>query len=322
MKFPKKRAILENAKLDFVNIDNILGASKKERASKISGYVLLKYPNNLDIILLREGEAINAGRFTRTGRNILPIEDVIKKAKNSTSGLISVYETDQEVVRMILTSIREKPIFKDKDISEVDIVKLIKKLIEIQYSGFFELRKGISISFVSFENGYAKRGYFSDKLGFPLSNEEFLKTLLKASESEGVKLSAFKVAVVEEEQAPPSAISLFINVLSDLTNKLSSIVGESLAKRTISMAFDKARELYEWLGSFTIKGLVIEGTAAVSSKDLASGFAYLIKDLIEFYKPILGARIDDIVKTTVKDYRFALKNLGFYENPGMGKYEE
>jgi hypothetical protein len=322
MKFPKKRAILENAKLDFVNIDNVLGASKKERASKIAGYVLLKYPNDYDIILLREGEPINAGRFTRTGRKIVPIEEVVNKAKESTSGLISVYETAPEVIRMILTSLREKPIFKDKDVSEVDIVKLIKKLIELKYQGFFEIRKGISISYVSFENGYAKNGYFSEQLEVPLSNEEFLKTLLKASETEGVKISAFKVVVSAQEQAPPSAISLFINVLTDLTKRISLIVGDSLAKRTISMTFDKARELYEWLGSFTIKGLTIDGTAAVSSQDLADGFAYLIKDLIEFYKPILGSRINEIVKKTLKDYRFALKNLGFYKKHGMGKYEE
>ncbi|MCK4583789.1 hypothetical protein KAU13_00045 [candidate division WOR-3 bacterium] len=322
MKFPKKRVILENAKLDFVNIDNILGASKKERASKISGYVLLKYPDSLDLIFLREGEAISAGRFTRNKRKVLPIEEVIEKAKKSVSGLVSIYETDPAVVRMLIASMREKPIFKDKDVSEVDIVKLIKKLIELKYSGFFELRKGITFSYVSFENGYARKGYFADKLGIPLSNEEFLKTLLRASETEGVKLSAFKVAVVGDEQAPPSAISLFLNVLTDLTKKISSIVGESLAKRTISMAFDKARELYDWLGSFEVKGITIEGTAVVSSQELAKGFAYLIKDLIEFYKPILGARIDQIVKDTLKDYRFALKNLGFYKNHGMDKYEE
>ncbi|TET24940.1 MAG: hypothetical protein E3J78_00305 [Candidatus Cloacimonadota bacterium] len=322
MKFPRKKVILENAKLDFVNIDNVLSASKKERASKISGYVMLKYPNSYDIILLREGEAINAGRFTRKGREILPIEDVVKKAKSSSSGLISVYETDTEVIRMLLTTLREKPIFKNKDVSEVDIVKLIKKLIELKYSGFFEIKKGISFSFVSFENGYAKKGFFSDKLGVPLSNEEFLKTLLKASEKEGVKLSAFKLIVSGDEQAPPSAITLFINVVTDLSKRIASIVGESLAKRTISMAFDKTRELYEWLSGFKVKGLALEGTAAVSSSNLTDGFAYLIKDLIEFYKPILGARIEDIVRNTLKDYRFALKNMGFYKIHGMEKYEQ
>ncbi|TES94341.1 MAG: hypothetical protein E3J87_00500 [Candidatus Cloacimonadota bacterium] len=322
MKFPKKRTILENAKLDFVNIDNVLSASKKERASKISGYVLLKYPNSMDIILLREGEPINAGRFTRRKREIVPIEEVVKKAKNATSGLVSVYETASEVVRMLLSSISEKPIFKEKDVSEVDIVKLIKKLVELKYSGFFELRKGISFSYVSFEKGYAKKGFFNDKLGVPLSNEEFLKMLLKSSKSEGLKISAFKTTLAEEEQAPPSAITLFLNVINDLSKKISSIVGESLSKRTISMAFDKTRELFDWFGGFKIKGLVIEGTAAVSSEDLANGFAYLIKDLVEFYKPILGARIEKIVKDILKDYRFALKNLGFYKNYGMEKYEE
>lgn len=322
MKFPRKRAILENAKLDFVNIDNVLSASKKERASKISGYVMLKYPNSYDIILLRDGEAINAGRFTSKGREILPIEQVVAKSKSSSSGLVSVYETDAEVVRMILSAMREKPIFKDKDVSEVDIVKLIKKLIELKYSGFFEIRKGISFSFVSFENGYAKKGYFSDKLGVPLSNEEFLKTLLKASETQGVKLSAFKIVIASDEQAPPSAITLFLNVVSDLTKKIAEIVGDSLSKRTFSMAFDKTKEIFEWMTGFQVNGLELEGTAAVTSKDLTEGFSYLLKDLIEFYKPILGVRIEDIVKEILKDYRFALKNLGFYQIQGMNKYEE
>ncbi len=322
MKFPKKRTILENAKLDFVNIDNILSASKKERASKISGFVLLKYPDGLDIILLREGEPINAGRFKGKERIVIPIEEATKKAKTSASGLISFYETDPEVIRMLFTSIKKKPIFKEKDLSEVDVVKLIKKLVELRYSGFFELRKGASISYVSFDNGYAKKGYFSEKLGVPLSNEEFLKTLLQSAKSEGLKISAFRVVLSEEEQAPPSAIALYLNVINDLSKRVSSVVGESLSKRTLSMAFDKTRELYDWMSSFSIIGLVIKGTSVVSSKELSSGFAYLINDLIEFFKPILGSRIDTIVKEILKDYRFALKNLNFYKNHGMDIYEE
>jgi hypothetical protein len=322
MKFPRKKAILNNAKLDFINIDNVLSASKKERASKISGYILLKYPDSVDVILLREGEAVNAGRFTRNGGKVFPINEIVKKAKSSSSGLASVYETAPEVVTMMYSSLKDKPIFKDKDVSEIDIVRLIKKLIELKFSGFFELKKGISISYVSFENGYAKRGFFKDKLGVALSNEEFLKMLLKASEVEGLKISAFKSLIKEVEQASPSAISLFLNVVNDLTKRISSIVGESLAQRTLSMAFDKTGEHYEWIMSFKTKGLTVEGTTLVSKKQLTDGFAFFIRDLTEFYKPILGNRIENIVKETLKDYRFALKNLGFYQKHGMDKYEE
>ncbi len=322
MKFPRKKAILENAKLDFVNIDNVLASSKKERASKISGYVLLKYPDSTDIILLREGNPFDAGRFIHNKREVVPIEKIVNKAKTASSGLVSVYETDHEIVKMLYTSIREKPIFKEKDVSEVDVVKLIKKLVELKYSGFFELRKGISFSYVMFDKGYAKKGYFQDKLGISLSNEEFLKILLKSSQKEGLKISAFKNAVRDEEQAPPSAINLFLNVINDLSNRISSIVGESLAKRTLSMAFEKTKEQYEWLDGFKAKGFNLEGSVIVSSENLTGGCAYLIRDLIEFYKPILGPRIDKIVKDTLKDYRFALKSLGFYGNSEMNKYEE
>jgi len=322
MKFPRKSAILENAKLDFVNIDNILGASKKERKSKISGYVLLKYPDSIDLIFLRDGNPINAGRFSRNARKVLPIEEVVKKAKQSTTGLISVYETDFKVIRMIFSSIRDKPIFKEKDVSEVDIVKLIKKLIELNFNGFFEMRKGISFSYVCFEKGYAKQGFFPEKIGIPLSNKEFLKTLLKASKTKGLKISAFKSAIREDEQASPAAISLLLQVINSLSKKVSDVVGISLTKRTTLMAFDKTRELYDWVSSFTIKDIRIEGTTVTSSKELTDGFAYLINDMIEFYKPILGDRIDKIFKETLKDYRFALKELGFYKKPSMKDYEE
>jgi len=322
MKFPRKKTILENAKLDFVNIDNVLSASKKERASKISGYVLLKYPDSVDIILLREGNPIDSVRFIHDNRQVIPIEDVVKKAKTASSGLVSIYETSPDVVKILYTSFREKPIFKEKDASEVDVVKLIKKLVELKYSGFFELRKGITFSYVVFEKGYAKKGYFQNKLGVPLSNEEFLKILLKSSQEEGIRISAFKAILQGKNQAPPSTITLFLNVINDLSSRISAIVGESLGKRTLAMAFDKTKELNEWLGSFSLKGFNIEGTTVVSLEDLSNGCAYLIKDLIEFYKPILGPRIDKIVKDTLKDYRFALKNMGFYENYEMNKYEE
>jgi hypothetical protein len=39
MRLPKGRPVLQNAKLEYVHFDNILADSKKERASKISGYL-------------------------------------------------------------------------------------------------------------------------------------------------------------------------------------------------------------------------------------------------------------------------------------------
>lgn len=322
MKFPKKKAILENAKIDFVNIDNIITASKKERASKIFGYILIKYPDSNDIILLKEGEPLTAARLTGNLRKIVPIEEAVNKAKTASTGLISVYETAPEIIRMLFSTFKEKPIFRDKDVSEVDIVKLIKKLIELKYSGFFELRKGVFFSYVIFKKGYAKLGFFQDKLAVPLSNEEFLKILLKASEKEGLKITAYKEMVSDDEQATPSAVSLFIKVITELSKKISVVVGDSLAKRTMSMAFDKAGERYDWINQFKVKGLSVTGTVIVSSKELAKGFSYLVKQMIEFYKPILGDRIDNIVKDSIKDYRFALKNMGFYMQYGMDKYEQ
>src|SRR5512137_3076069 len=113
MRFPKGKSSLQNAKLEFVHLDNILADNKKERASKISGYIEIIYPDLVDFLYLKKGEPVNAGRFSRAERKQVPISDVIDRAKKSTTGTVSIYETPDELIDMIMATFTVEPKFKN-----------------------------------------------------------------------------------------------------------------------------------------------------------------------------------------------------------------
>ena len=102
MKFPRGRPLLENARLEFLNLENVLSASKRERAHRISGYISIFYPDTVELIFLKEGEPFNAARISQTERSIVPINEVVEKAKKASSMRYNPIELSEDALINIL----------------------------------------------------------------------------------------------------------------------------------------------------------------------------------------------------------------------------
>lgn len=312
MRFPKGRSNLQNAKLEFVHLDNILADNKKERASKISGYLEIIYPDMVQLLYLKKGEPVNAGHFSRAERKQISIGEVIEKAKKSTTGTVSIYETPDELVDMMLATFTVKPVFKNLDLSSVTPDKLFEKLTAVKFDGFLEIKRGVDISFVRFKEGAPASGYFTWKVDGIVP--EVLKAALKAAATApgAVIVDAYDKLPVQAEQASPAQIELFVKAMNKLMAELKNIAGPTLVSKTIASSKEAAGVHYEFLKEFQVGDEIRgEGKVVATPEELGKAFAEWMDNFVDSFRIVLGKRLDGIVQGALKDFRFALKSSSF-----------
>ncbi|HBE73748.1 MAG TPA: hypothetical protein DDW31_06665 [candidate division Zixibacteria bacterium] len=312
MRFPKGRSSLQNAKLEFVHLDNILADNKKERASKISGYIEIIYPDLVDFLYLKKGEPVNAGRFSRAERKQVAISDVIERAKKSTTGTVSIYEAPEELIDMIMATFSVEPKFKNLDMTSVEPDKLFEKLTSVKFDGFVEVKRGVDISYIRIKEGLPTAGYFTWKVDN--IQLDTLKAALKAAATApgAVVIDGYDKLPVMAEQASPAQISLFVNALNKVVSEMRNAAGPTVVTKTLASSKESATVHFPFLKDFNIGEAVAEQEKVLATaEELGAAFAEWMDNFVDSFRMVLGSRLDGIVQAALKDSRFALKSSSF-----------
>lgn len=309
MKFPKGRVILENTRLEFINLDNVLSASKRERAHRISGYISIIYPDAVELIFLKQGEPFNAARVTQKERKIIPISEVIEKAKKATSGILSEYATDELLVNLIISSIVLEPIKANVDFTHLQPKIFIDKLKTTKFSGFIWIKAGVEESFIHFDTGKVTGCYVAGS-NKKLKNNDVITFLMKPN----IKLSIFDhVEDTSITQATPAQVEMFCKIFSSLLRHYAHPIGETLVLKTFMISKATAQKEFPFIEQFKLeKDLKLKGKLVVEPKLFAQGMARWFDLIYESFSTFLGKESEVIAKKVLNDYRFALKSLNFF----------
>ncbi len=310
MKFPKGKPILENMRIEFINLKNVLSASKRERAHRISGYLSIVYHDAVELIFLKEGEPFNAARITQTERKIVPISEVIEKAKNVTSGVVSEYSTDATLVNLIISSIILKPRKADVDLSRLQPKIFIDKLKSAKFNGFIWIQSGIEESFVHFEQGEIKGCYIAGSAK-KTESSEIINFLTRPK----IKIAIFDhIEDTTTMQATPAQVDMYCKIFSSLLKTYSQPVGETLVLKTFKLSKSTVEKEFPFIEQFTIESdLTISGNVVVEPKLCAQGMARWFDIIYDSFSTFLGKESEVIAKKVLNDYRFALKSLHFFD---------
>lgn len=308
---PKGRPILENTRLEFINLDNVLTAAKRERAHRVSGYISIIYPDVEELIFLKQGEPFNAARLSLKGREIIPISEVIEKAKKTTSGILSEYATDEILLNMIITTIIVQPIKANIDVSRLQPKVLIDKLKSTKFAGFLWLTSGIEESYLPFQDG--------ELLGFYLTggNEKILdeKIILTYLTKPNTTISIFdRIETGMPVQATPAQVEMFCKIFSSLFKSYAQPLGQVMVLKTVVMAKATAEKEHPFIKEFKIEpDLSLTAKLVIDPKILAHGMARWFDLIFESFSTILGKESEIIAKKVLGDYRFALMSLNFFD---------
>jgi len=310
MKLPKGRPLLENTRLEFINLDNVLSASKRERAHKISGYISIIYPDAVEYIFLKTGEPFNAARSTRKERKIVPISEVVEKAAKATSGILSEYATDELLINLIISSIVLEPIKANVDLTRLQPKIFIDKLKSTKFSGFIWIRKGFEESFIHFNDGEITACYTAGS-SKKLKDNEIVNFLMQPD----LKVSIFdQIEDTTITQATPAQVDMFCKIFTALLKSYTHPIGEALVLKTFLIAKDTAQKEFPFIEQFEVeKDLTLQGKVVVEPKLFAQGMARWFDLIFESFSTFLGKESEVIAKKALSDYRFALKSLNFFD---------
>ena len=309
MKLPRGRPIIENTRLEFINLANVLSAAKRERAHRISGYIAITYHDILELIFLNQGEAFNAARITQDKREIVPIGEVVEKARKAVIGTLSEYATDEILLKLIISSIVLKPIRSQVDLSRIQPRIFIEKLKSSKFNGFIWLQLGREESFVYFENGAIPACYLAGRADRTLE-EEMYPILTKAE----TKVAIFdRVEKAIAEQATPAQVEMFCKIFTALLKGYAFPLGQSLVLRTAISSMATAQKEFPFIGKFQIESdLSFHGEVVVEPKTFSQGMARMFDLIYESFSTFLGKESEVIARKILTDYRYALKSLQFF----------
>lgn len=311
MKFPKGRPLLENTRLEFINLDNVLSAAKRERAHRISGYIAIIYPESVEYIFLKQGEPFNAAFTSQKQRKIIPISEVVEKAKKATSGILSEYATDELLVNLIISTFVLEPLKANVDFSRLQPKIFIDKMKSTKFSGFIWVRSGFEESFIHFTEGALTGCYVSGSNKKLEDANEIVNFLMKPK----IKVSIFDH--IEEStitQATPAQVDMFCKIFSTLLTKYARPIGEALVLKTFNIAKETVQKEFPFIEKFTIgKDMKITGKVVIEPQIFAQGMARWFDLIYESFSTFLGKESEVIAKKVLNDYRFALKSLKFFD---------
>lgn len=310
MKFPRGKAILENTRLDFINLDKVLSASKRERSHRIAGYISIMYHDVVELIFLKQGEPFNAVRIGQNVRKIVPISEVLEKAKNSSYGVLAEYATDEVLLNLIISSVTLQPIKANIDFSRMQPKIFLDKLKSTKFNGFILIKSGIGESFIHFNNGDIAGCYItgsSKKL-----QGDAIYTFLSSPK---LKISVYDhVEEFAATQATPAQFDMYRKIFTSLLESYAHPMGQVLVLKTVMIAKATVQKEFPFIEQFKIgSDLSMSGNAAVAPKDLSQGMARWFDLILESFSTLLGKESEVIAKKVLYDYRFALKSLKFFE---------
>ncbi len=311
MKFPKGTPILENMQLDFINLDKLITAAKRERAHRISGYISIIYHDSVELIFLKDGEPFNAARIGRNVREIAPIKEIIDHAKNASYGILAEYATEEKLLNLIISSIILRPLSAEINLARVQPKLFLERLKLTKFNGFVLVRSGLNESFIYFDNGDVAGCYVAGT-SKKLQGEEIVQFLSMPN----LKIAIYDhVEVAATTQASPAQCDMFCKIFSALLKNYSHPMGQSLVVRTVTMAKTTAQKEFPFIEQYSVESdLVVSGKVVVDPQVLVKGMARWFDLIVESFSTLLGKESEVIAKKTIHDYRFALKSLGFFDH--------
>ncbi len=319
MEFPTGKPVLENAKLAFVNFDNILHASKRERASKISGYVAIHYPDHSEFLFLKKGEPINAGWFSPNERRIVSIGELTERAKQAYAGVVSIYEAEEELISMILTALTAEPVYAQSIEEAAESAQFLKWLESNSPTGFVQIMKPGEASYVVLQDGRLLRGYIPSRQSREIAPEDFARLVYQ----NGVVVEIYRETPQEIEQASPALMMLFLKMYNRIIEEFMEAVGPTLVQKFLSSSKKEAEKDFALIKEFAIdKDVRVGGQSLATPEELTQSFAKWVRVFLESLDSVLGPRHEEIVKKGIKDYRFAVKSTGFFDHFGLSRYFE
>lgn len=308
MKFPRGKPILFALKGDFVNFDGILTVPKRMRAYQRAMMMTIDYPDASDVIFFKKGEVYRIMRKSTEGFKEITLEAVKDKIEKTDSSIVNMFFTEEALLDLIVTGFKkEKAEIIDGSVTDVE--EYLKNIQKEKFSGFIVIEAKDEYSYLVMVEGRFLHIFLANNKTD--SDSLWIYLLDKKTDT---KLWIFKEVPSETQYATSAQMELVFHSIEKLLTQFAGILGPNIVSKLTEIAKRNISKEFPFFEKVRFReDFKIEGDIRVELDILVKGFATFLGQLVDSLAPLSAGRHMEILKNSLRDYRFALSGLGFFD---------
>lgn len=314
-RFPREQSFLERTRLRYVHFLHLLSDGKRERASRVPGFVAVFLGHETDLILLLAGEPANAACMRPGKREVVPIAAVVERAaQESERGDVAFYGAPEAQLCAMFATVAHPPL----DLQGLDVThpgRLFSRLEEERFDGVLEIREGDAVHYVLLEGGTPQEAFVAeDTAGGGVAAR--LERLFAPGRAAGLEVHAYPPVRTLPVQAAPALVQLYARTVAGALGALRDPLGAETTIRLFEEARVRAGAKHAALASYSVgPDGAVKGDSVADAEALTDAVAaWLLEALTTASRLSDGVDPGALLERITYENRFALEAQGFFRH--------
>lgn len=315
-RFPHDTAYLPRTRLSYVNLPGILSDGKRERSSRVPGFLAMQLGERCFLIFMRDGEPYHSARLEPTGRAPAALSEVLRLAGlesgRGEGGQIGYFGCAEEQLLAMLSTLTQDAILWEEPLDPAKPDHFFPRLRERRFSGVLELADTAgAFHYLVFNGGAFHGGWFTDRdPATPVA--EFLRALFTGAAGR-LRVGLYPLLPEMPTQAQPGFVDLYRRVVGGVMRELAGPLGREPAIAVMRRGQAEAALKFPVAAEFNLtdEGRV-SGDPVASPAMLTDAVAAWLTEALITASDHYGTDPAAVVERAARDSRFVLQEHGFF----------
>jgi hypothetical protein len=296
--------------LAYIHLRNLLNDAKRDRAARISGYVVISLHDELVILYLLGGEVVNATIRDAKSCRVIGIANAIEKVPPEPEyGEICFNEADEEQLGCMYITHAEAAEPWPGGMNAQDPSALFPYLAAMTFDGVVEIITGEYVNYLVFRNGSVARAYLSGAHQGTLVDR--VTKLFSKDRNAELRVARWGVPGPLPMQAPPALIQAYHELADALVKRLVEH-GRDSAPAIAEHARQNLLEAHPVLDGFAPAGHAAKESLS-DTQGLTTGVAAWIREVMWAAVDHDSLSPDELLKELTWERRHMFQSAGFYD---------
>jgi hypothetical protein len=310
VRFPYARVLLPRTRLAYVHLRNLLTDAKRDRAARVSGYVVVWLPDELVTLYLHRGEVVNATTYDGRASAVVPIGTAVAKVPPEPEfGEICFHEAEDEQLSCMFTSQTTSPDGWPAELRVGDPNVLFPYLMSTTFDGMVEIRSDGAMNYLVFVNGNLERSYLAPSEG--ASMLERIAQLFAGQPRAEVSVRRWQNLAPVRVQASPALIHAYRELLSGLVHRATA-AGSSSARAIAEHARQALLTKHPALDGFAFTDRPVAEPVA-DSGELTAAVAAWIQEFMWTAADHDRSSPEEMLRDAVWERRHIFQSAGLFD---------
>jgi hypothetical protein len=310
VRFPFARVLLPRTRLAYVHLRNLLTDAKRDRAARVSGYVVVWLPDELVTLYLQQGEVVNATTYDGKTWTVMPIGAAIGKVPPEPEyGEICFHEAEDEQLSCMFTAQTVAPEGWPAELRVGDPNVLFPYLMSTTFDGMVEIRADGALNYLLFVNGNLEGAYLTSSHGASLL--ERISHLFGGQPRVEVSVRRWQKVAELRVQASPALIQAYRELLTGLV-KRATAAGSSSALAIAEHARQSLLTRHPSLDGFAFSDRPVPEPVA-DGAELTAAVAAWIQEFMWTAADQERSSPEEILRDAVWERRHIFQSAGLFD---------